>query len=223
LARLVAEAVEAGGLTVAEALEQSRGWDRLDPTQRLFDYYSQSWDRVCAREEPESLATLAGLMAAAQGWVSEDQIIAILGWYEREVEGRRERYWTWGRLRNVLLSLTWFLERRDGPARTSPFYQIRHQSVRDYLLSPSGPVPLAGLAEMHRAVGNYYRREAERNRGWARLDPYGRFQAVRHLLLAGDRESHETAVGLLCDLDYLQGTLGDEPPERTAGEATSES
>jgi hypothetical protein len=72
------------------------------------------------------------------------------------------------------------------------------------------------LAEIHTAVGNHYRAEGERQ-GWCRIDPYGRFFAVRHLLAAGDRESARQAAELLTNLDYLQGTLGEVPPE-SAGE-----
>ena len=84
--------------------------------------------------------------------------------------------------------------------------------MRDYLLSANGPVPPSGLKEIHATVGNYYRVEAERE-SWRHMDPYGRFFAVRHLLAAGDRESAQHAVGLLADLDYLQGTLGDLAPD----------
>jgi hypothetical protein len=38
---------------------------------------------------------------------------------------------------------------------------------------------------------------------------------VRHLLAAGERDSVERAVELLTNLDYLQGTLGEVPPEAT--------
>jgi hypothetical protein len=122
---------------------------------------------------------------------------------------RTGRLWTPFRLRSVLRRLTWFLERAGESAEA--FYQLCHQSVRDYLRSPEGPVPPRGLAEMHAAVGAYYRAEAGKD-SWCRLDPYGRFFAVRHLLAAGDRDSVAAAAELLTDLDYLQASLGDEPP-----------
>jgi hypothetical protein len=218
LARLLVEAIQGEQLTVADALRQSQGWAGLDPSQRLFAYYRESWERICAGEDAESLGVFAGLMAAAFTWIGEDQLERILSWYERDMLRRTARLWTPFRLRAVLRLLTWFLERRgggpDGPGGV--FYQIRHQSVRDYLLSPDGPVPPSGLAEIHAAVGHYYRAEAE-GRGWGRIDPYGRFFAVRHLLAAGDRDSVGHAAELLVNLDYLQGTLGDVPPE-SAGE-----
>jgi hypothetical protein len=158
----------------------------------------------------------AGLMAAAFTWIGEDQLERILSWYERDMLRRTARLWTPFRLRAVLRLLTWFLERRGGGPNGpgGVFYQIRHQSVRDYLLSPDGPVPPSGLAEIHAAVGHYYRAEAG-GHGWGRIDPYGRFFAVRHLLAAGDRDSVGHAAELLVNLDYLQGTLGDVPPEST--------
>jgi hypothetical protein len=216
LARLVVEAVQQEQLTVADALQQSESWTKLDPSQRLFAYYRESWERICANEDAESLGTFAGLMAAAFTWIIEDQLERILSWYEREMLRRTTRLWTPFRLRAVLRLLTWFLHRRGGgPEGNGVFYQIRHQSVRDYLLSADGPVPPNGLQEIHAAVGRYYRSEAERH-GWGRVDPYGRFFAVRHLLAAGDRDSARHAAELLADLDYLQGTLGDVPPDSAA-------
>jgi hypothetical protein len=217
LARLLVEAIRGDHLTVADALRQSENWARLDPSQRLFAYYRESWERICTNEDAESLGIFAGLMAAVFTWISEEQLERILSWYEHEVLRRTTRLWTPFRLRAVLRLLTWFLERRGGSnGSQGVFYQIRHQSVRDYLLSADGPVPPSGLHEIHAAIGNYYRAEAGRH-GWSRLDPYGRFFAVRHLLAVGERESARHAVELLTDLDYLQGTLGEVPPD-SAGE-----
>jgi hypothetical protein len=41
---------------------------------------------------------------------------------------------------------------------------------------------------------------------------------VRHLLRAGDEDHVAVAARLLCDLDYLQATLGDQPPETAAAD-----
>src|SRR5205085_8952898 len=79
LARLLAEAVRDEQLSVADALRQSGTWAELDPSQRLFAYYRESWERVCAGEDEEGLGTFAGLMAAAFAWVSEDQLGRVLG------------------------------------------------------------------------------------------------------------------------------------------------
>jgi hypothetical protein len=217
LARLLVEAIRGEQLTVADALRQSQSWVNLDPSQRLFAYYCESWERICAGEDVEGLGILAGLMAAAFTWIGEEQLGRILSWYEREQLRRTAWLWTPFRLRAVLRLLTWFLERRGGGnnGEQGAFYQIRHQSVRDYLLSADGPVSPGGLKEMHAAIGNYYRAEAS-GEGWGRMDPYGRFFAVRHLLAAGDRESARQAAELLADLDYLQGTLGDVLPDSAA-------
>lgn len=218
LARLLVEAIRAEQLPVADALRQSESWANLDPSQRLFAYYRESWERICATEDPESLGVFAGLLAAVFTWIGEEQLERILGWYERQLLRRTARLWTPFRLRAVLRLLTWFLEQRGGgPGQPKGvFYQIRHQSVRDYLLSPDGPVPPRGLAEIHAAVGGYYRDEARRQ-GWARIDPYGRFFAVRHLLTAGDAESAAQAAELLTSLDYLQATLGEAAPDQAEG------
>jgi hypothetical protein len=205
--------------TIAEFLDESRGWGKLDATQRLFDSYRLSWKRFLQREPPgteEELSVLAALLAAAQGWVSEDWVARLLEWYE--TQHSRALFWTEGRLRRFLGTLTWFIDSRDNPDDpNNRFFQIRHQSVRDYFLSAKGPVPQRLLRRMHAAIGAYYQHEARGSRGergeWQRMDPYGRFFAVRHLLAAGDRESARQAAELLAHLDYLQGTLGEEPPE----------
>lgn len=210
---------QAAAGTIAEFLDESKGWAELDPTQRLFDSYRLSWKRFLQREAAgteEELAALAALLAAAQGWVSEDWIARLLEWYERQ-QGRGE-FWTEGRLRRFLGTLTWFIDSRDNPEDPSNrFFQIRHQSVRDYFLSAKGPVPQRLLRRMHAAIGAYYQREARGSRDgrseWQRVEPYGRFFVVRHLLAAGDRESARQAAELLTNLDYLQGTLGEVPPE----------
>src|SRR5262249_41072439 len=114
LARLLVEAVQAEQLTVADALRQSHGWAKLDPSQRLVAYYQGSWERIIATEDAESLGIFAGLMAAVLTWISEEQLERILSWYERELLRRTARLWTPFRLRAVLRLLTWFLERRQG-------------------------------------------------------------------------------------------------------------
>jgi hypothetical protein len=211
LARLLVEAIQGEQLSAEDVLRQSQSWARLDPSQRLIAYYRESWERICASEDAESLSVFAGLMAAVFTWVSEEQLERILSWYEREVLRRTARLWTPFRLRAVLKRLTWFLERRGVPGDAkSLFYQIRHQSVRDYLLSADGPVPPNGLEELHAAVGTYYRARAEQQ-GWGRLDPYGRFFTVRHLLQSGADDLLQQAAGLLTSPEYLQATLGDEP------------
>jgi hypothetical protein len=213
LARLLAEDVRAGKLSAAEALQQSGSWAALPPSRRLFGYYDVSWQRACAGENPESLATFAALMAAAFTWISEEQLGQILSWHERKVLKRTEPRWTMDRLPAILRRLTWFVERAGSTdGADGALYQIRHQSVRDFLLAPNGKVRPGGLRQMHAAAGNYYRARA-RKRGWDWVDPYGRFFAVRHLLAAGDRENANRAAELLADLEYLQGTLGEESPE----------
>jgi hypothetical protein len=223
LARLLVEAIhpprpDAGGgqpLSIAQALEMSRTWADLDPSQRLFAYYRQSWDRLCLRENPDALDNLACLLAAAQGWVEEGLIGDVLGWHERTFLGLSSRFWTHARVRSVLRTMTWFLSHRDSsehPGRAR-VYQLRHQSIRDFLLAETGPVSPRALQEMHQAIGQYFCGEARRTGGWQYVAPYGRFFAPRHLLLAEDREQLVAASRLLTCPEYLQATLGDEPPD----------
>jgi hypothetical protein len=224
LARLLVEAIPppraAPGaarqpLSVAEALAMSRNWADLDPSQRLFAYYRQSWDRLGSREDQEALASLACFMAAAQGWVEEGLIGDVLGWHERTALGRTSRFWTHTRLRTVLETLTWFLSHRDSsehPGR-SRLYQLRHQSIRDYLLGQTGPVSPRALEEMHQAIGQYFCSEARRTGSWDHVGPYGRFFAARHFLQTNDREQLIEGCKLLTCPEYLQATLGDEPAD----------
>jgi serine/threonine protein kinase len=213
LARLLVEAIHGKQRSVAEALRQSQNWADLDPSQRLIAYYRESWERICATDDAEALSVFAGLMAAVFTWVSEEQLERILSWYEHEVLRRTARLWTPFRLRAVLRGLSWFLERRGAPGDPKgSFYQIRHQSVRDYLLSAEGPVPPRGVEELHDAVGSYYQARANQL-GWSRIDPYGRFFAVRHLLNGAADELLHQAAQLLTSPEYLQATLGDEPVE----------
>jgi hypothetical protein len=55
-------------------------------------------------------------------------------------------------------------------------------------------------------------------RGWGGVDSYGRFFAVRHLTQSETPEHLRTAAELLCDLGYLQATVGDRNEAET-GEA----
>jgi hypothetical protein len=224
LARLLVEAIhlpvfdtEASGarLSMAEALEMSRTWADLDPSQRLFNYYQQSWDRICQREDAESLGNLACFMAAAQGWVEEGLIGDVLAWHEREFLGRTSRFWSHTRVRTVLGAMTWFLGHRDSsehPGR-SRMYQLRHQSIRDYLLAEAGPVSPRALQEMHEAIGKHFCHKAETEGGWQYVAPYGRFFTPRHLLQVNSRAETAEACRLLTSPEYLQATLGDEPAE----------
>jgi hypothetical protein len=141
----------------------------------------------------------------------------ILRWHEREVLRRPSVHWTASRLRLVLRGLTWFLDRREADAGRGlvlASYQLRHQSVRDFLLSPDGPVPLQGLADVHEVIGRFYLDQGKKS--WMHTSPYGRFLVVRHLLRANDHEMKPECVAearrLLTDLRYLSATLGEYAP-----------
>src|SRR5262249_54646324 len=60
LARLLVEAIQDKQLSAEDALRQSQSWARLDPSQRLIAYYRESWERICASEDAESLSVFAG-------------------------------------------------------------------------------------------------------------------------------------------------------------------
>ena len=63
---------------------------------------------------------------------------------------------------------------------------------------------------MHAAIGTFYTAAARgQRRGWEAVDTYGRFFAVRHLILSEDAAQLRSAGEWLCDLGYLQATVGD--------------
>jgi hypothetical protein len=218
-------------LTLAEALDETRGWDTLDPSERLFEYYHASWQRLCEQLSVETLGHFACLMVAARSAVEGGLIGDVLRWHERKILRKRNPYWSQARVQAFLPALNWFLtttaleaetatdsgqgvasrgeERRTGGQPIA--YDIRHRSVRDYMTSVRGPVNPNGLAEMHQAFGTHFLKEAEHNQGWQHINPYGRFHAATHLLSADKRKWVEAGCRLLTNPDFLQATLGDEP------------
>jgi hypothetical protein len=60
---------------------------------------------------------------------------------------------------------------------------------------------------MHKSIGNYYSAQAH-NGDWHQVEPYGRFFAVRHLLLADEKETVQAAIARLTDFSYLEAALG---------------
>jgi hypothetical protein len=227
LVKLLVEAVHpstrsgARPMPLSEALDGTRGWDRLDPSRRLFEYYRSSWQRLCVRQNPEHLGHLAALMVAAQGAIENVLIGEILEWHERNILKRHYNpFWSQAQVQSLLPTLSWFLARMDdaldaddGPknrAEGPSLYQIRHRSVRDYLTSREGVVTPAAVTKMHQAIGQYFLDQAEANRSWQQVNPYGRFYAVRHLLSTNAREWVEHGCRLLCTPDFLQATLGTE-------------
>jgi hypothetical protein len=132
---------------------------------------------------------------------------------------RQGHGWTANSFDRALRALSWLCERRkmEHHGISGCYVQLNHQTVREFLTSEeyAGPTRL-DLEETHAHIGIYYCRQAEAEADWQRVDPYGRFYAVRHLLRANDRTHLATAADLLTRLDYLQATLGDEPPDNVA-------
>jgi serine/threonine protein kinase len=214
LGKLFADAIRDGALTVGQALDRPAHWATLTPAQLYVAFYRESWERIergLGNEERDRLSEFACLLAAAQTWVNEKQV--------REILSERGRHaWTPGQFDRVSKALRWLCERRrmESYGIAGYYLQLAHQTIREFLISEEheGPARL-DLEEMHAHVGECYCRQAEREGGWDRVDPYGRSYAVRHLLRAKDRRHLAQAAALLTRLDYLQATLGDEPPEDT--------
>ena len=201
LAIFLVEQLTQKNLTISEAMDMAQGWEGIPQADRIFTWYKGSWQRATGglgRDERQDLVDVLCLMAAAQAPLGETQVIEILRWDGAVLD------WTLERLR-------WFLLRKiqaaDGYEQA--YLQLRHQSVRDFLVSVKYRGPARhGLKKMHARVADHYLREAE-PKGWLSLGPYPRFFAVRHMLQADTPEHLERAAQCLTDLDYLQATLGD--------------
>jgi serine/threonine protein kinase len=204
LAVYLIEDVRERNVAVADILETATSLAGRPAGTRMFAWYRQSWERIettCGgRTELQDLIDFLGLMAAAQAPVGEKQALEILGWKPAQ--------------RNWALSLLRWLLVRD--VKTQDGYQeaylrLRHQSVLDYLVSVEFEGPCRdGLDEMHARVGRHYLKRAES--GWGKVDPYGRWFAVRPLIRSHDQDLLEQAAACLTDLRYLQATLGDSAP-----------
>jgi serine/threonine protein kinase len=203
LAVLLLEAIQEGRLTVAEALEIGRSWAKLPQAKRMFSWYRESWQRITrtlALDQRQDLEQFLRLLAAAQAPLAERQVLDILGWQRQSAV-----------LDTVLEQVMWFLDRKveaiDG--HEEAYLQLRHQSVQDFLVSLPYHGPARNhLDEMHARIGEHYLRQA-RAKGWARVEPYGRSYAVRHLWLSKRPEQLAHAAACLTDLEYLQATLGE--------------
>lgn len=129
--------------------------------------------------------------------------------------GLLDDWLTPGNLNRTLTQVNWLLLRsvqaRDG--YEAVYLQLRHSSVRDFLVSEEydGPARL-GLPAMHAHVAEHYLRQAERST-WAGVEPYGRYYAVRHMIESQNRRQSDQAAKCLSDLEYLQATLGEEAAE----------
>jgi hypothetical protein len=199
----------AGRLAIRDALERPQDWARLSSADQLFAWYRESWQRITAGmrlDEQDRLVDFACLMAAVQSPVSEQHILAMLDW--------RGSHLDWAKSHLAWL-MTRTVEQTNGLQRA--YLQLRHQSINDFLISVEHEGPAQhDLPAMHARLGDYSL-DLARRKGWRQVDPYGRFFTVRHLLEARAAESTAAAVACLTDLEYLQATLGDQPPEGGGG------
>ena len=201
LLRYWVEDILAGKMSVHEALARPAGWEGLPPAERLFAWYRESWDRITRgleRNDVELLVEFTCLMAAVQAPVAESQALAILGWPGSRLDWARQQI-AWLLLRRVEAVNGY----KDGSL------QLRHQSINDFLVSPQHEGPARhDLARMHAHIGRHYLDEAHR-KGWTRVAPYGRFCAVRHLVLSGEPRAVSEALARLESIEYVQATLGE--------------
>lgn len=208
LAVYLLEAILEETISVDQAINMATVWAGLPHSERLFSWYEQSWERIRNDRTPEEkgwLEDFVTLLAAAQAPLGERQILAILNWKTFLLD-------------DVQRWVTWLLTRKveDKYGYKESYLQLRHQSVRDFLVSEEHQGPARkNLESMHARVGQHYLTEAQA-KGWPSVEPYGRFYAVRHLLLAKDAEHLKSALERMTDLGYLQATLGE------VGEESSE-
>jgi hypothetical protein len=225
LATLLVEAVQRGTFSVGDLLQKSLRWMELPPAQRLAENYRETWERITQRQGDrpdaaehveECLTEFLSLILAAQGLMGERTALNVLSLYEQREVKRKPRLWTVGAVPRVLKALTWFVKEIQEPGTRDAYVQIRHQSMRDWL-TLEGPARL-GVEKMHETIGAYFLGERRKVGKWERVEPYGRFNVVRHLLRSGRDEQARAAFELLTDLGYLQATLGDRPPSLTSGD-----
>jgi len=204
LAVYLIEDVLRGDVGVGDAVKTATSLAGLPAEKRMYDWYRQSWERIetaCGSvKELEELIDFLGLMAAAQAPVGEKQALEVLGWRPAQ------RNW-------ALSVLRWLLVRdvktQDGYQEA--FLRLRHQSVLDFLVSVEFEGPCRdSLRVMHARIGRHYLTRAEH--GWGKVDPYGRWFAVRHLIRSHDDDLLKQAAACLTDLGYLQATLGEAAP-----------
>jgi serine/threonine protein kinase len=213
------------GVSVAEAIQATYAIAAGPRGGEIFRSYTWSWQRRCQQFPEELLKELVAVLNVTRGWICQGEIKRILKWSERN---RKTPVWDQDeRTERMIVALSWFLEdqRRDGRVLgdgDAVNYRVRHKTVHEYLATPA-PTGL-GLGEgkqheMHRCFGRHYLDRAEerdykqRRAGWAKVDVYGRLNAVYHLLASMDREATEQGADLLTCPEYLQATLGDEPSD----------
>jgi serine/threonine protein kinase len=225
---LAAEATRADNpVAPEEILNRAQAWVGFNPDRRMYAYYEETWRRIRERLRPEypgvehNLNAFAQVLAVAQDWLDLDQTLEMLYWLEDHGTQRSPARWNPTVFAAIQEELRWLLEERPrcwyGQAGTG-YIQLRHQSMRDFFVSAEGMKGVRlGLSRMHADIGAYYLAQASERRSWIRVDPYGRFYSVRHLLLAERDQQVQEAVRLLSDFDYLQATLGTVPPGQDNG------
>jgi hypothetical protein len=193
-------------LSLEAALAAATDLGSLPVADRVFAWYHQSWERILrslgGREETRYLTDILRLLAAAESPLEERQILSYLSW-------------DISRLDHALERLDWLVSSRIEMAQgyEETFFQLRHQSVKDFLLSRHpvyrGPCR-DGLQRMHEHLGKFYLDRASQA-GWDTIDPYGRRYLVRHLLNSGDRALIRKAAECLTDLEYIQASFCETP------------
>jgi serine/threonine protein kinase len=191
LAVYLLEAVESGTMTFADALHAATTTLAGYPVEkRASAWYSLSWQRITSTlslDEQQALADFLCLMVCAYMPVGEKQFLEFLKW------APARRNWALQVLRWLLIREVHLLE-----GYQEAYLRLRHQSVRDFLVSVEFEGPCRDQI-VSKAEGV----------GWAKVDPYGRHFGVRHLI--GSREPGRLvrAACNLSDFQYLEGTLGD--------------
>ena len=199
---------------IATTIERSKNWAGLEEGSIIFSYYKNDLDRTLTPELRRALPTFARLIVATRDWVSERDASDILAFIARNTGESTANF---PELRTALL---WLLHRRydeDHDGLPMWYIQYQHPSVRDFLLSvkhdgPASDNPEERIPEMHLWMARYFLSVAEK-KGWDKVLRYGREHVVQHLFACGQAKATARAIELLTSPEYLQATLGDEPPD----------
>jgi hypothetical protein len=199
---------------IAATIEHSRNWAGLEEGSVIFGYYKDDLDRTLTPEVRRVLPAFARLIVAARDWISERDASEILAYVVRKKNDHP------GDFQELKTALTWLLSRRydeDRDGLPMWYIQYQHPSVRDFLVSvkhdgPAADNPEERIPEMHLRMAGYFLSVAK-NKGWDKVLRYGREHVVQHLFAGEKPKATARAVELLTSPEYLQATLGDEPPD----------
>ena len=203
IAAVVRNLIKDGRLSIGDVASMSANLVEIGD-ELLAGWYRETWNRIrrglSSADDTKRLTRILALLAAAQAPLSETQVMAMLEWDVDDLD--------W-----AISNLRWLVNRQVSEEEPQEAYlYFDHLSAREFLSSQKhqGPVRRR-LPDTHALIARYYLRLA--HQGWDRVEPYGRFFAVRHMIRSNDPLLRVEAEQCLTSLHYLHATLGSQPRE----------